>query len=293
MSRKYAALIVDLRKSRSYSNSDRYLIQTHIIRILGFLNDVFQKNLLCKVDFSAGDEMQGLFSTVESAYLFYRFLSIWLHPVKIRAGIGVGSWDLQISDRGTTSQDGKAYHNARHAINSTDDAEGYSVLMYSITQKDIAINTIIGGTTAIAENMSVNQNQLFLATEIIFPIYLQSKIKWTYNNKLINALLKEKSQFDHKIAEITKCLPLDNISLETKNMSQELIRPKDDFYKQLEHGAFFITSGKQRGIQTELAKILAIKRQTVARSLNSGNIYILRNMALTALYEMRNIEMLE
>ena len=73
----------------------------------------------------------------------------------------------------------------------------------------------------------------------------------------------------------------------------ERIHPKEDFYKQLNRGAFFITSGKQRGIQSELAKILAIKRQTVARSLNSGNIYISRNMALAALYDMKNIEILE
>ena len=291
MEQKYAALIMDLRNSRSYSDLDRYLIQNHIIQVINFLNKTFYKNILRAVDFSAGDEIQGLFSTAESAYLFYRLLSIYLYPIKIRAGIGVGTWNLQISNRGTTSQDGQAYHYARHAINSTDNTDGYSVLIYSNTQKDVVLNTIIGGASTISESLSVNQNQLFLATEIMFPVYLNSEIEWPLD--LIEGLLIEKGKFDHKVSQTNRDLPFDHIDLTLGKLDLERIHPKEDFYKQLKRGAFFITSGKQRGIQSELAKILAIKRQTVARSLNSGNIYISRNMALAALYDMKNIEILE
>ena len=288
---KYAALIMDLRNSRSYSDSDRYLIQNHMIQAINFLNKAFYKNILRAVDFSAGDEIQGLFSTAESAYLFYRLFSIYLYPIKIRAGIGVGTWNLQISNRGTTSQDGQAYHYARHAINSTDDTEGYPALLYSNTQKDVVLNTIIGGASTISENLSVNQNQLFLATEILFPVYLDSEIEWPLD--LIEELLTEKSRFDHKVFQSNRDLPFDHIDLTLDKLEPERTHPKENFYKQLKQGAFFITSGKQRGIQSELANILAIKRQTVARSLDSGNIYIARNMALAALYDMKNIERLE
>lgn len=288
---KYAALIMDLRNSRSYSDSDRYLIQNHMIQAINFLNKAFYKNILRAVDFSAGDEIQGLFSTAESAYLFYRLFSIYLYPIKIRAGIGVGTWNLQISNRGTTSQDGQAYHYARHAINSTDDTEGYPALLYSNTQKDVVLNTMIGGASTISENLSVNQNQLFLATEILFPVYLDSEIEWPLD--LIEELLTEKSRFDHKVFQSNRDLPFDHIDLTLDKLELERTHPKENFYKQLKQGAFFITSGKQRGIQSELANILAIKRQTVARSLDSGNIYIARNMALAALYDMKNIERLK
>ena len=291
MEQKYAALIMDLRNSRSYSDSDRYLIQNHMIQAINFLNKAFYKNILRAVDFSAGDEIQGLFSTAESAYLFYRLFSIYLYPIKIRAGIGVGTWNLQISNRGTTSQDGQAYHYARHAINSTDDTEGYPALLYSNTQKDVVLNTIIGGASTISENLSVNQNQLFLATEILFPVYLDSEIEWPLD--LIEELLTEKSRFDHKVFQSNRDLPFDHIDLTLDQLEPERTHPKENFYKQLKQGAFFITSGKQRGIQSDLANILAIKRQTVARSLDSGNIYIARNMALAALYDMKNIERLE
>ena len=291
MSQKYTALIMDLKNSREYSERERYEIQNHLFIILDFLNKVYEENIIRRVDFSAGDEMQGLFSTAESAYLFYRLLSIWLHPVKIRAGIGVGSWDLQIADRGTTSQDGKAYHNARDAINNTSDADGYSVLIYSKTSQDIALNTIIGGAAAITENLSVNQNQLLLTTEILYPICFQSELHWPSNPDMISGLLQEKSHFDHETGKISRALPLDQIRyLPMKVYDQGRTMPKDDLYKQLESGAFYITSGKQRGIQTELAKILSITRQTVSRSLNTGNTYIARNMALTALCEMKKID---
>ena len=214
-----------------------------------------------------------------------------MYPIKIWAGIGVGTWNLQISNRGTTSQDGQAYHHARHAINSTDDTEGYPALLYSNTQKDVVLNTIIGGASTISENLSVNQNQLFLATEILFPVYLDSEIEWPLD--LIEELLTEKSRFDHKVFQSNRDLPFDHIDLTLDKLELEKTHPKENFYKQLKQGAFFITSGKQRGIQSELANILAIKRQTVARSLDSGNIYIARNMALAALYDMKNIERLE
>ena len=127
MSQEYAALIIDLRNSRSYTDSDRFLIQTHMIQVLDFLNKAFSGDILRTVEFSAGDEIQGLFSTGESAYLFYRFFSIWLYPVRIRAGIGIGNWNLQMKGRGTTSQDGEVYHNARNAIRCTDPTLGYPV----------------------------------------------------------------------------------------------------------------------------------------------------------------------
>lgn len=174
MSQEYAALIIDLRNSRSYTDSDRFLIQTHMIQVLDFLNKAFSGDILRTVEFSAGDEIQGLFSTGESAYLFYRFFSIWLYPVRIRAGIGIGNWNLQMKGRGTTSQDGEVYHNARNAIRCTDPTLGYPVLMYSASRNDRTLNTLMGGAANVTENLSITQNQLFLITEILFPLCLKN-----------------------------------------------------------------------------------------------------------------------
>ena len=109
MSQDYAALIIDLKKSRSYTKEDRNHIQYYIMDVIHLLNRLYRRELVREVDFSAGDEVQGLFSSPEAAYLYYRMLSMWLHPVEIRAGIGVGGWDVQLDSKGTTGQDGPAF----------------------------------------------------------------------------------------------------------------------------------------------------------------------------------------
>ena len=52
---------------------------------------------------------------------------------------------------------------------------------------------------------------------------------------------------------------------------------------------FYITSGKQRGIPTKLASIMDTSRQAIEKTLKAGNIYTARNMAITALNEMKNL----
>ena len=162
MSQNYAALIIDLKKSRSYTKEDRNNIQHYIMDVIHLLNCLYCRELVREVDFSAGDEVQGLFLSPEAAYLYYRMLSLCLHPVAIRAGIGVGGWDVQLDNKGTTGQDGPAYHKARYAIKNADDSEGYPVLFLSGCQSDVTINTIIGGAASIMAKHSVYQNQIML-----------------------------------------------------------------------------------------------------------------------------------
>ncbi len=177
-------------------------------------------------------------------------------------------------------------------LTSTDDTEGYPALLYSNTQKDVVLNTMIGGASTISENLSVNQNQLFLATEILFPVYLDSEIEWPLD--LIEELLTEKSRFDHKVFQSNRDLAFDHIDLTLDKLELERTHPKENFYKQLKQGAFFITSGKQRGIQSELANISRYKKTDCGTFFRQRkHICVPRNMALAALYDMKNIERLE
>lgn len=144
----------------------------------------------------------------------------------------------------------------------------------------------MGGAANVTENLSITQNQLFLITEILFPLCLKNDFQWPYDSLAFNRLLIEKSCFDHKISKTDRELPLDHINLTDDSVGQIPARARNDIYRNTEPNAFFVTGGKQRGIPTEAAKILSIKRQTIARSLESGNIYWARSMALTVLYEM-------
>ena len=285
MSTTYAALIIDLQKSRSYANQDRYYIQYHIMDVLNFLNKIFHPDILRDVDFSAGDEIQGLFRAPEIAYLYYRLFSMFLSPVGCRAGIGVGGWDIQIDSKGTTGQDGPAYHNARRAIDNTDEADGYPILFYSGSYSDITINTIIGGAASIMAKQSPHQSQIMLLTELLFPIcnYSVDMYECVTSNEIIH-LLQSKSRLDHEFARLyDRFFPFDRISADSivQFSPTSTVEMNGD-------AAFFITSGRKRGIPTKLSSILNISRQTLEKTLKTGNVFTARNMSITALIEMTN-----
>lgn len=285
MPHEYAALIIDLKKSRNYTKEDRNYIQYYIMDVIHLLNRLYHRELVREVDFSAGDEVQGLFSSPEAAYLYYRMLSMWLHPVEVRAGIGVGEWDVQLDSKGTTGQDGPAYHKARYAIKNADDSEGYPVLFLSGGHSDVTINTIIGGAASIMAKQSVYQNQIMLITELLFPIcnyYVRACDYVTPHD--VERFLHEKSMLAHEMEKVMRPLPFDRL----KCSIVEVIDPinAEDIREETK---FYITSGKQRGIPTKLASIMDISRQTIEKTMKAGNIYTARNMAITAINEMTNI----
>ena len=70
--KKYSVLMVDLKNSRSYNIKDRNNIQNSILSSINILNKIFKNSIEKEVEFSAGDEIQGLFISPQSAYLYYR-----------------------------------------------------------------------------------------------------------------------------------------------------------------------------------------------------------------------------
>jgi len=285
MLESYAALIVDLKNSRSYSHEDRNLIQHFIDETIHLLNRIYHDSIVRDVDFSAGDEIQGLFRSPDAAYTYYRMLSMLLHPIKTRTGIGVGSWDVQLENKGTTGQDGRAYHNARFAIENADEIEGYPILIYSESPTDMMTNTVIGAAASITAKQTVNQNQIMLITELLFPIYGSCTCFSDVNDlHQIQPLLQRKNDFDHRIEEIAKHLPLDHITSSVMEAISPInaLETSEDF-------SFFITNGKKRGIPTALSKHLGIRRQTIEKTLKAGNIFTARNMAIAAIKDMNYI----
>lgn len=281
----YAALMIDLKKSRSYLQWERKLIQHYISDVLEVLNEIFREELVREMAFSAGDEVQGLFDSSENAYLYFRMFELFLHPVKLRAGIGVGDWEVRMEGQGSTSQDGTAYHNARYAIECTQDGEENEILLYS-ADRDYMINALIGHLSAMAERRSIYQNQLALLTEWMFPL-LEKKTSEHMPAKFLEAegLLQRKNGFDHEIGRVNKSLPFDRLNREAlENVGVVLLREEEglkDF--------FYITRGKQRGIPTQLANVLGMNRQSIEKTLRAAEVFSARNMALAALKVMGEV----
>lgn len=276
--KNFAALIIDLNKSRSYSVKDRNIIQSYIIIVIRNLNKIFSDSLAKKVEFSAGDEIQGLFISPESAYLYFRMLYMLIFPVEIRAGIGVGEWNVKIDNASTTAQDGPAYHNARNAIENVKNALGYSILLYSGTGVDLFLNAIINSFSSLTSSHSEYQNELMLLLELLYPIDYRRAINHRKNN-LISELIQLKNQLNYyalfKKSKSVKKYPLDGI--EFLNLEPDLIEAAE------EYNNFYISGGKRRGMTTQLSGLLNISRQSVDKTLKTANIYEARNATIVAL----------
>ena len=281
MKKLYSALIIDIVKSKSYSIENRNHIQRLLFYTIDALNQLCGDQMLRPVDFSAGDEIQGLFASPESAYMYYRLVSLILHPIKIRAGIGIGSWDVQLVDKGTTGQDGTAYHYARHAIENTDAGEGYPVLMFTNTYSDRIINAVIGSASAITDTQSTYQNHLMLLLEFIFPVMYNSEQCMPFAiPSFVADLLQRKSEFNHLFERLDKELPLDRA-----NYLLDYTSYSSDAYKE---DTFFVTSGRQRGVSIILEEILGISRQSIDKTIKASNIFTARNMAIAAIQELHH-----
>ena len=122
--KKYTALIIDLKKSRAYSIKYRNSIQEYIMDIIHSLNNIFYKSLVKNVDFSAGDEIQGLFDSAEAAYLYFRMFSMLVSPIEVRAGIGVGNWDVVVEGAFTEEKE-----NVFSSVAARSITEGKSMLV--------------------------------------------------------------------------------------------------------------------------------------------------------------------
>ena len=85
--KKYTALIIDLKKSRSYSVEDRNSIQKYIISVIRSLNEVFADSITRDIEFSSGDEVQGLFLSPESAFLYFRIFKMLVFLLEPEQGL--------------------------------------------------------------------------------------------------------------------------------------------------------------------------------------------------------------
>ena len=263
--KKYSVLMIDLKNSRLYDIQDRNNIQNSILSSINILNKIFKNSIEKEVKFSAGDEIQGLFISLQSAYLYYRLFSMLIFPIQIHTGIGFGTWDIRVENESSTAQDGTVYHNARKAIDEAKKSLEYSTLFYSKSKNDIIINSLINAAALLAFKQSEYQNKLMLLAEILYPIASEDIIDYKNLKEILKFIQFEKKE--------NLILDIDYPIIST----------------QLEKQSFYITEGKKRGLSTQISKLLGVSRQSVEKSIKIGDIYELRNLTIAVLKAMDNI----
>ena len=263
--KKYSVLMIDLKNSRLYDIQDRNNIQNSILSSINILNKIFKNSIEKEVKFSAGDEIQGLFISPQSAYLYYRLFSMLIFPIQIHTGIGFGTWDIRVENESSTAQDGTVYHNARKAIDEAKKSLEYSTLFYSKSKNDIIINSLINAAALLAFKQSEYQNKLMLLAEILYPIASEDIIDYKNLKEILKFI-----QFEKK-----------------ENLTLDINYPV--ISTQLEKESFYITEGKKRGLSTQISKLLGVSRQSVEKSIKIGDIYELRNLTIAVLKAMDNV----
>lgn len=248
----YAALIIDIIGSKRYQIDDRQELQKELYEKCKKLNYVFSKQLMREVDFSAGDELQGLFDSSVAAFLYIRFLMM-LFPKTIRAGIGIGQWDVVMKNGGSGAQDGSAYHRAREAI---DLAEKYKEYALVIVSKDTKWNEIVNelAREIVSDISGANETiiSIFRATQIISPILVKGQRFDAYGIFSSNELASQ------GISYMIGAFP---------------IFPED-------FNSSILLENKTRGLLTNLAEAFDISIQSMQRKLRSWNIINERQLTI-------------
>ena len=151
--KKYYVLIIDLVKSRSLNEKERFIVQKKLDIAINCVNKLMEENIASLLSFSAGDSVQGLFNTLISAYDAYHIIKSSVHPYEIRAGIGYGQINAMMIENiefiDSNKYDGQAYHKAREAIEVS--KKFHDNLVIKVNDKfDEMINPIIEDSNIVS-----------------------------------------------------------------------------------------------------------------------------------------------
>lgn len=175
--KNYTVLMADMKRSQSYDLAYRRDLQNYISATAACLNELFAPVLVKPVDFSAGDEIQGLFAEPISAYLYYRMFGLVMGPQLFRCGIGVGAWDVRPKGRSDSmAQDGEAYHLAREAVGEAHRNDYYDLVALFSSRgvsrsRQEAVGLVLPDHSwGICKMRTETQNETALVVELISPL---------------------------------------------------------------------------------------------------------------------------
>lgn len=276
--RNYSALIIDVEKSKTYKIEERNEMQRYMSYCIEILNDLFKEEIQCDVTFSGGDEMQGLFCNVTSAYLYFRLFELLIKPVKVRAGIGIGEWTVKLDTRISTQQDGPAYHRARWAIEDIYRSQLHNIKINSDGDDGMA-NHLVNAALPLKNQQIYMQNVVLVILELLYP-FVTKKMELN-NYTQVQELIKLK--FRYQLGARTFSVAgrnqgeVDNRNMELREFP--LMQPIIINGRETEPEETLII----KNTASVLSEILDCTRQNVNTIIKRGNAYKIRELDYVAL----------
>lgn len=262
---KYAAIIFDIIDSRRYI--DRYDVQNILMESVSYLNKVYEYAIKKQVVSSAGDEFQGLFYDIQTAFLYIRKLQLIIYPIKIRCGIGYGEIKYDTEKWSSVSIDGEAYYLARDAINSVQKRKSNAIRFNTNSRYDKYLNTLCMAGNEIKLKQSQMVRLVELLADIILPIYPTKEYEDFYYFILKNRIrLINQERWNKVIGKFREIEEID-INFEHLMNIKKSIEPK--YYCE---NNFYMDEFWIHGMSTYIAQTMNTSRQNIDRYVSLGKV---------------------
>jgi predicted XRE-type DNA-binding protein len=275
------------------------------------LNSLFKRNLMFNVTFSAGDELQGLFSDAVAAVRYLRLLSILVHPVQLRAGIGIGEWNVRMEGGLSTEQDGPAYHNARSAIDEVHRMQTQRFRICSGSERDVVANYLLNASMQFCQKQNIMQSQVLFLLEVMYP-FVEEAFDFSNREELIDlAVIKSGFSIGKKTKKQTEDKrrqedqedreKQENQKDQENQENQE--REKDQKKQGLNIGSLTIAENIyitgsitetenaviKRNMSANIAEVIGTTRQNADKLMKRGNSMFIRSMDYMALQYIKKM----
>lgn len=268
---KFAAIMFDVIESRKYY--ERYDVQNILMNCVDYLNAIYRYEIKKNVVSSAGDEFQGLFLNLQSAFLYIRKLQILIYPIKLRCGIGYGEIKYDVEEWSSSAYDGEAYYLARDAIISIGRKKSNAICFNTNSKYDKYLNVLCSSDMRVKSMQSQVAHLIELIADIMLPIVCTEEDRRFYEFILENRCrLIEQEHWNKvggryrntEILNINYDLLFENMEGYTQKKDMELLFCMDEFWA--------------RGMSVDIARIMNTTRQNIDRYISLGRIKESRTM---------------
>lgn len=275
---KYAAVMFDIVESRRYN--DRYDVQNVLMESISYLNRLYDYAIKKEVVSSAGDEFQGLFMNLQTAFLYIRKLQLLIYPIKIRCGIGYGAIKYYDKEWESSALDGEAFYLCRDAINSIQKRKSNAICFNTVSKYDKYLNMFCMADAEIKSKQSQMVRLIELIADIIFPI-TPTKEDMSFYDLILKSRVKliRQESWNRVIGKFREKEALD-INFEQLIEIKQMMEAKSAY-----ENAFYMEDFWMHGMSTYIAQIINTTRQNVDRYVSLGKVKESRTMD-KAMYEL-------
>lgn len=269
----YYALIADLDASRSYEYGERRHVQRLLTDVVTFLNCLHDSGLEIPVAFSAGDEVQGLFSDFGSAFLFFRELSIFMYPHRLHAGIGAGGWEVRAEGGPSPAQDGTAYHYARAAIEAAESDRIYRLMVHDGSAR-LQESVLAGYSLGICASRGRRQGEVARLVELCRPLVAGSA--WESSSRCNGELSSARLKLLEAFVDNEYLRPLVGKGQEPAFPEGAVV---DTHVSSVIQEGRAHTDQNMRGLSYKLESLAGASRTSIDRTIDSGRVLQERDAA--------------